>query len=61
MSSTNIFYGIGQFIEWILGVISAPGWAIPVVITAVLIFGMVYWLWAETRYTRRAKERDEFI
>ncbi|MCO6482171.1 MAG: hypothetical protein J5I62_05210 [Flavobacteriales bacterium] len=61
MSSTDVFFGIGHFLQWSFGLISKPQWGIPIAITVVLVFGMLYWLYWEKRYTRRAKERNEFI
>lgn len=61
MSSTTIFYAIGHFLQWSFGIISTPQWALPIAFIAVILFGMVYWLSWEKRFTRRAKERDGFI
>lgn len=61
MTSKDIFFAIGHFMQWSLGIISASKWAIPIAIIAVLLFGMLYWLYSEKRYTRRAKEKGGFI
>lgn len=61
MSSTDIFFAIGHFLEWSFGIISKAEWSLPVIFIAVIMFGMVYWLSWEKRLTRRAKERDGFI
>ncbi len=58
---TDFFFGIGHFIQWTLEFIAAAKWTIPVVIIAVLLFGMAYWLYMQTVLTRRSKERDGFI
>lgn len=58
---TNVFFGIGHFIQWTLQFIVAAEWTIPVVFIAVLLFGMAFWLYTQTVYTRKAKERDGFI
>ena len=58
---TEFFFGIGHFIQWTLEFIVAANWAIPVVIIAVLLFGMAFWLYTQTVLTRKAKERDGFI
>ncbi|HMN05607.1 MAG TPA: hypothetical protein PKD45_07760 [Flavobacteriales bacterium] len=61
MNSTDIFFAIGRFIEWSLGVISAPEWGLPIAFISVILFGMLYWLYWQRKYTSRAKERNEFI
>lgn len=61
MSSTDIFFAIGHFLEWSFGIISTPEWGLPIAFIAVIMFGMAYWLVWEKRLTRRAKERNEFI
>lgn len=58
---TDIFFAIGQFTEWALGLLVLANWVIPAVITVVLMLGMAYWLWTQTVLTRKAKERDGFI
>lgn len=58
---TDFFFAIGHFIQWTLEFIVAANWIIPVVIIAVILFGMAYWLYSQTVYSRRAKENDEFI
>ncbi len=58
---TDFFFAIGHFIQWTLQFIVAAEWAIPVVIIAVLLFGMAFWLYTQTVLTRKAKERDGFI
>ncbi|MBS1942933.1 MAG: hypothetical protein JST38_18870 [Bacteroidetes bacterium] len=58
---TDFFFGLGHIIQWTLQFIVAANWTIPVIIIAVLLFGMAYWLYTQTVLTRRAKERNEFI
>jgi len=58
---TDIFFAIGHFTEWALGLLVLANWVIPAVITVVLLLGMAYWLWTQTVLTRKAKERDGFI
>lgn len=61
MTSTSVFFGIGHFVQWVLEAWEAAKWTAPVVIIAVLLFGMGYWLAKERTYTRKAKERGDFI
>lgn len=58
---TDFFFAIGHFTQWTLEFIAAAKWSIPVVIIAVLLFGMAYWLYTQTVLSRKAKERDGFI
>ncbi len=58
---TDFFFGLGHFTQWTFQVLVAANWAVPVVIIAVLLFGMAYWLYTQTVLTRRAKERNDFI
>ena len=58
---TKIFFTIGQFIQWVLEAWVAAKWIIPVFFIGVLLFGMGFWLWTQTKLSARAKERDEFI
>jgi hypothetical protein len=58
---TKFFFTIGQFIQWVLEAWVAAKWVVPIIIIAVLLFGMGFWLWTQTKLSARAKERDEFI
>ena len=58
---TNIFFAIGHFLQWTFSFLAAAKWTIPVLIIAVLLFGMGFWLWTQTVLTRKAKDRDAFI
>lgn len=58
----SIFFGIGEFIQATFDCTIVPaGWSLPVIFTIVLAFGALYWMMAQAKYTRRAKERNETI
>ncbi len=58
---TQFFFTIGRFVQWILEAWVAAKWVIPIIIIAVLLFGMAFWLRTQVKLSARAKERDEFI
>jgi hypothetical protein len=57
-----IWYSIGKALQWMFDVLLVPfGW-VPVVLSSVVIaFGLAYWMWWQGKYTRRAKEKGEYI
>lgn len=58
---TEFFFAFGHFVEWLLKPIVAANWSGAILFVIVLVLGAAYWLFLETRYTRKAKENDEFI
>ena len=57
----SVFFGIGHFLQATFEIIVGFGWTIPVIFIAVLLFGMAYWLYTQTVFTRKSKERGGFI
>ena len=59
---TNIWFGIGHFIQSTFNWFLTPfGWMPVTVFVITLAIGALYWLMLQGRYNRRAKERGEHI
>ena len=59
---SKIWFSIGHFVQATFNLVLVPlGWAPVVVFMLVLAFGAIYWMNAQAKYTRRAKERNEYI
>ncbi len=59
---TKIWFSIGQFLQATFNMLLVTaGWAPVVLFMLVLAFGAIYWMNAQAKYTRRAKERNQYI
>lgn len=54
----QISFAIGHFLEWTFKLLSAMGWLPVILITALLFFGLFYWLMLQARYNRKARENN---
>jgi hypothetical protein len=58
----SFFFAIGHFLQATFNALLVPGqWGPVWLFIVVLAFGAVYWMNAQAKYTRRAKERKEYI
>ncbi|MFT3884324.1 MAG: hypothetical protein QM724_02500 [Flavobacteriales bacterium] len=58
----HIWYSIGHVLQLSFKfLLVSLGWAPVVVFSLVLFIGLLYWLSLQARYTRRAKEKGEYI
>lgn len=58
----DFFFATGHFLQDTFdALLVSVGWAPPVIFACTLAFGALYWMMAQARYTRRAKERNEYI
>ena len=58
----SFFFAIGKFCQDSFDFLLVPfGWIPVAIFCGVLAFGAVYWMNAQAKYTRRAKERKEYI
>lgn len=59
---THFWYSIGHALQasfqWLL---VSVGWLPVTVISIVLAIGFLYWLSVQAKYSRRAKEKGEYI
>ena len=59
---SKIWFSIGHFVQATFKLVLVPlGWLPVVVFMLVLAFGAIYWMNAQAKYTRRAKERNQYI
>jgi hypothetical protein len=59
---TKIWFSIGQFLQATFNMLLVTaGWAPVALFMLVLAFGAIYWMNAQAKYTRRAKERNQYI
>lgn len=58
----EVFFSIARFLEATFDWLLVPfGWLPIVAFSLILGFGALYWLMLQARYTRRARERKEYI
>jgi hypothetical protein len=58
----SFFFAVGHFFQTTFDLLLVPGGWMPVTIfSVVLAFGAVYWMNAQAKYSRRAKDRKEYI
>lgn len=54
----QISFAIGHFFKWCFTFLSGMGWMPVVGITALMFFGLVYWLLLQSKYNNKAKANN---
>lgn len=59
---THFWYAIARFLQKTFDLLLVPfGWLPVTIISIILGIGLVYWLSVQAKYSRRAKEKGEYI
>lgn len=59
---THVWFWFGHLFQWTFKNLLVPmGWAPVYIFMIVLAFGALYWMNLQSKYTKRAKDRNEYI